>query len=230
MKYKSIGIIGGVGPLAAAAFEMQILKLVNASTDQEYPVIFHYNNSQIPDRTKHIVSSGADPVPSIQKTIDVLVAAGAEVLAMPCNTGHAFVDKLNVPSGAYYVRLDYAVRDYILKEFDQARIGILCTDGTRASKVYDKVFFDTNCSLMYPNQRDQARIMDAIYGNQGIKSGDTEHPKEELLQVTQSLIENGANVIIAGCTEIPLVLKECSVPIIDTIDVLARAVLDASAL
>lgn len=230
MKYQPIGIIGGVGPLAAVAFELRLLQLADAKTDQEYPVIFHYNNSQVPDRTAAIVGNGADPVPSLQHTLDTLVAAGAKVLAMPCNTGHALIDRLTIPSDVTYINMLTAVRDRVLKEHGGATIGVLCTDGTRASGVYDDTFASTNCTVLYPTKEDQQLVMDAIYGIDGIKSGGRDVPREKLTSVADRLAERGVSLIIAACTEIPLALSKCSVPIIDTIDVLAQAVLDASSL
>lgn len=102
---KSIGIIGGMGPLATADLFEKIIHATDAARDQDFPHVIVDCNTDIPDRTAAILSGGEDPVPQLVRSAHALERAGAQVLAMPCNTAHWFYDELcrhtDLPGAAY---------------------------------------------------------------------------------------------------------------------------------
>ncbi|KKW34284.1 hypothetical protein A3D69_04020 [Candidatus Uhrbacteria bacterium RIFCSPHIGHO2_02_FULL_54_11] len=227
MTHKTIGIIGGAGPLATVDFERRLLALANAASDQEFPIIITFNNSQIPDRTKAILDRGSNPTKEIIRTIETLKHAGAEILCFPCNTSHAFYEEF-APAlqGVEFVHLPRAVKEYMKTYLpDIKTIGILCTEGTRLSGVYDRKL-GKEYAIIYPKETTQTHcVSQAIYGKRGIKAGYTTEPRAILKEAVDELVELGAEAILLGCTELPLVLKKARVPLIDTSEVLAKAVL-----
>ncbi len=227
MMHKLIGIIGGTGPLATVDFERRLLTLANAASDQEFPVVITFNNAQIPDRTEAILGRGPSPTPEIIRTIEVLKRAGAEILCFPCNTSHAFYEEY-APAlhGVEFVHLPKTVKAYVKTCLpDVQTIGILCTEGTRISGVYDRELGKEH-TIIYPEEITQTTcVSQAIYGERGIKAGSITEPRELLKTAVDELISHGAEAILLACTELPLVLNKASVPLINTSEVLAKAVL-----
>ncbi|MBQ6692348.1 MAG: amino acid racemase, partial [Clostridia bacterium] len=89
---KTIGIIGGMGPLATADLFRKIVLLADVSSDQGHPRVLIDSNTEIPDRTAAILSGGENPIPALATSARTLERAGADVLMMPCNTAHFFYD------------------------------------------------------------------------------------------------------------------------------------------
>ncbi len=87
---KTLGILGGMGPLATADLFEKIIRNTKADTDAQHIRVYIDNNPQIPDRTAFIMGSGADPRPEMNASARKLEAMGADILLMPCNTAHYF--------------------------------------------------------------------------------------------------------------------------------------------
>ena len=69
---KKLGIIGGMGSVAASYIFNRIIELAPAQTDQEYIEIFIHNNTAIPDRTQGILLDGESPLPELKRSISLL--------------------------------------------------------------------------------------------------------------------------------------------------------------
>ncbi len=91
---KSIGILGGMGPLATADLFQKIISLTAAASDNEHIRVYIDSNSSIPDRTEAILSGGPDPLPAMRDSLRKLEACGADCVVMPCNTAHYFLPRL----------------------------------------------------------------------------------------------------------------------------------------
>ena len=91
---KTIGILGGMGPLATADLFRKIVLMTRAGCDNEHIRIYIDNNCRIPDRTAAILQGGADPVPEMSDALRHLEACGADCIIMPCNTAHYFLPRL----------------------------------------------------------------------------------------------------------------------------------------
>lgn len=86
---RTVGVLGGMGPLATADFYTKFVRLTPARTDQEHPRVFIDSNPKIPDRTAGLFGQGPDPAPALVATAQGLVRAGADVIVIPCNSAHA---------------------------------------------------------------------------------------------------------------------------------------------
>lgn len=224
---KTIGVIGGMGPYATVDFVQKILSYAQGDSEQDLPPILTMNDPRIPDRTAALRGDGVSPVPTLRRAVQTLQAAGATVLCMPCNTAHAFMSEIlpYMEGGEMVDMIDMAV-GFVERNFSSVRrVGILCTDGTRSSGVYEQRLRERDLVAVYPHADDQRLLMRALYGPRGIKNGHTEEARRDIETIASRLEKNGAEVIIMACTEIPLVLSKASVPLVDATDVLARAVL-----
>lgn len=224
---KIIGILGGMGPEATALFFNRLVAMTLAEKDQEHPKTIIYSNPSIPDRTEAILGRGPSPVSAVIKTLNDLGNFGASFVAIPCVTTHYFFDEIIQNVNIPIINIVRETTDYICEFFPRInRIGLLATTGTVEGKVFAKPLKEKGLDLLLPSATEQKKLMGAIYGPRGIKAG-TLHgkPRQAVIEVAEELAERGAEVVIAGCTEISLVLNQSdiAIPIVDVINVLARA-------
>ncbi|WAM34196.1 cysteate racemase [Caldicellulosiruptor morganii] len=224
MNDKIIGIIGGMGPEATADLFMKIIQKTKVEKDQDHFRIIIDNNPKIPDRTKAILYGGESPVEELIKTAKNLEKAGVDVACIPCMTSHYFIQEIQKSVSYPIINAFEVVRKHIIKHYPNVKkIGVLATTGTVKMGMYEKYL--EFAKVIYPSSTIQEeKVMEAIYGEKGIKRGvKNEIPLNLLRDAAKHLISQGAELIILGCTEIGLVLKQehVEVPVIDPMDVLA---------
>lgn len=221
---KVIGVLGGMGPEATNDLCAMITRFTPAQSDQEHLQVLSFNNPRIPDRTAAILRGGESPLEEICHTGLTLEKAGADFLVIPCNTAHHYypqlTERLRIPV-VHMIQETAAKARQLLPDAKVA--GLLSTSGTLGAGIYQQPFTDAGFSLVSPNETDQqALVMDSIYA---IKAGEKEQAAQNLAKAAQKLIDEGAELIIAGCTEIPLALTQdlVPVPMINPAEILARA-------
>ncbi|NNG66005.1 aspartate/glutamate racemase family protein [Caldanaerobacter subterraneus] len=226
-KRKIVGILGGLGPMATVDLFRRIVEFTPAKVDQEHLRIIIDCNPQIPDRTKAILYGGPDPTPELIATAKNLVKAGADFIVIPCNTAHYFLDYLKREVDVPIINMIEETARYVRNNYPYAEcVGLLATSGTIKSNLYHKAFKKFGISVL---AGDEKKTMEAIYGEEGIKAGNLgEKPRRLLKEAAQELIRRGAQVIIAGCTEISLVLGEedVSLPLVDPLTILAKVAVE----
>ena len=230
-QYK-IGVVGGVGPAATVDFINKIVRHTHALRDQDHVKLVVEQNPQIPDRTEYLIGDGADPTIALYSTCKKLEADDADLIAIPCNTAHAFVERIQPHLSIPVVNMLFETVEQIRTRFSEPRvIGLLATNGTIKSGVYHDVAAKAGFPLLVPDQENQALVMAAIYGEQGVKAGFTAGQcVDDLLRALASLAVRGADVIILGCTELPLLIAQNdafpvagkTVVILDPTEILAR--------
>lgn len=223
MPEKIIGILGGMGPEATIDLFYKIIKFTPAEKDQDHLRIIIDNNPKIPDRTAAILGKGEDPLPALQETAQNLEKAGADFIVIPCNTAHYFLSSIQERVNIPVLNMIEETAKETKKRIPQIKkVGLLASIGVYKSEIYHQYFKKFNIEVISPQEKDKEGIMKVIYT---IKTGDlSKRVKKNILKITQKLIDKGAEAIIAGCTEIPLILKEgdVSVPLIDPTQILAR--------
>ncbi len=226
-KFK-VGIVGGVGPAATVDFMGKLVGATEASRDQDHIKVLVEQNPQIPDRTENLVSNGTDPTVALYSTCKKLERGGADMIAIPCNTAHAYVDRIQRHLDIPIVSILSTTADYITEQSPESRrVGILATNGTIHSGLYQQALSNAGLQSILPDETHQALVMDSIYGPQGVKAGYTDGLcVEQIAQAFGHLVENGAEAIILGCTELPLIIdasdpRLAALPV-DPTDVLAR--------
>lgn len=204
MEKKTIGIIGGMGPLATADLFEKIVGHTKAACDQEHLHVVIDSNTNIPDRTAALLHGGADPLPELVKSAGRLEKMGADVLIMPCNTAHNYYDGI---AAAVSVPVLHMVRltAQALVERGVKKAGLLATDGTVRTGIYQKSFAGSGVELLTPDEAGQRAVMEMIY--QGVKAGDMAFDAQPARRAMERLLAAGAEVLILGCTELPLAVK-----------------------
>lgn len=216
---KVLGVIGGMGPAATVAFLARVQALTPAEGDADHIRVIADINPQVPDRNR--APDAADKV--LADMAMALVQAGAQVLAMPCNTAHAqaggiralrtpFIDMIAETTGAAVAT-------------GAKKIGVLATPGGEA--LYTAALTGKGAKIVRLTGADRDAFMGCIYA---VKRGDTgKGPRAEMKRLAAKLLSGGAQAVIAGCTEVPLLLegKDVSAPLIDSAEVLAAACVKA---
>ncbi|MEK5444378.1 MULTISPECIES: aspartate/glutamate racemase family protein [unclassified Fredinandcohnia] len=225
MTKKTLGILGGMGPLATVDLMTKIIALTPAQKDQDHIHMIVDNYPQIPDRTEAILGKGTSPLSFMIDSAKRLEAAGADFIAIACNTAHYYVDDIqdsvNIPI--------MSMPKETVKFIDTAgfkTIALLATDGTISTNLYQESLRKRGFTVVVPDKLTQVSIMEGIYA---VKSGDLNKGKKLFLHASKTVIEQGAEAIIAACTEIPLVLSELDgTSLIDPTQILAKKIVEAS--
>lgn len=193
MKYK-LGILGGMGPLATAKLYEMIINHTDASCDQDHLEMVILNNCTIPDRTEAIINNGANPVAKLNEGIETLEKIGCEYFVIPCNTAHYFKTQLVMKNIKMIDMIDEALLK--IKQINKnAKVCVLCTDGTRKSKVYER---DETVNINYPSEESQRKVMEVIYQT---KAG---FNKQELLTDIFMDEKKNFDVFLLACTELSI--------------------------
>ncbi|MBR3560723.1 MAG: amino acid racemase [Oscillospiraceae bacterium] len=201
---KVIGIIGGMGPLATADLFRKITLHAAVASDQEHPRVVIDSNTDIPDRTEALLHGGKSPVPEMVNSARRLERAGAEVLVMPCNTAHCFFDEVASSVRIPMLHMITLTCD-ALRARGVKRAGLLATDGTVRTGIYQNAFDDNDIALLTPPPAAQAAVMDIIYG--GIKAGKLDYDASAFRAACEGLLAAGAETLVLGCTELPPVFE-----------------------
>lgn len=226
MSKQIIGILGGMGPQATCDLFQKLIDATPATSDQEHVHIIIDNNPQIPDRTKGIQGTGPDPVPELVATAKRLAAAGCNFVLIPCNTAHYYAKQVEEKAGVTVLSMIETVAEVAAQRLPKgATVGIVATNGTLQTGLYHDALRRHGLVPIQPEENDQAEVMDIIYGPHGVKAGFRDAPlRRRCRMVAERLVARGAQAVIAGCTEIPLVLEDgdLTVPVLDTTGLLAK--------
>jgi aspartate racemase len=229
-KIKSIGILGGMGPEATLHLFNLIIKNSSASKDQDHIPVIIYNNPLIPDRTMHIVYNEESPLPLLIEGAQKLERAGADMILIACNTAHYYIKEIEPHISTPVLDMIDLTSQFISGSRDsnvsgRIKAGILATTGTINTSLYQRSLleYDVEPLILTPSEQ-QELVMEAVYGKKGIKAGYKRAPKQLIIKAAKLLIERGADIIIAGCTEIPIVLRgsDIDAELVNSMDVLAK--------
>ena len=222
--HNTIGIVGGMGPMATCDLFRKIVEIEDSATDQDHVRVCIDSNTEIPDRTAAILHGGKDPVDQMVRSAIRLQSMGAQVLIMPCNTAHYFYDQVTRFEDVPFLNmLEETARAAYRQGF--RKVGILATDGTIQSGVYARAFAGQGVETVCPTGDHQKAVMELIYD--GVKAGKADLDTTGFLAAVEELRTQGAETMILGCTELPLAydMYHLDFPHLDpTLIVAARAV------
>ena len=203
----------------------KIVRMTDSNTDQGHVHVCVDCNTDIPDRTRAILANGADPVPEMVKSGIRLQAMGADVLIIPCNTAHYFYDRL-LPF--FDVPVLHMLRETAekIRARGVRKAGLLATDGTIQSGVYEHALSEKGIAVIIPSEKRQAAVMSVIYD--GVKASNRNVDLTGFMEAIRELLEGGAELIVLGCTELPIAFEwyGIDVPHIDPTSVLAKAAIE----
>lgn len=224
---KTVGIIGGMGPLATADLFRKIVENTDAKNDREHLRVLIDNNTAIPDRTEAVLKGGETPVPQMVKSARLLEEMGADLLLIPCNTAHCFHHDVQEAVSVPVLHMIQITAE-TLKKRGIKTVGLLATDGTVACGLYGKACNSYEIAVLCPEPEEQKSVMDLIYN--GVKAGRNDYDATAVKRVICNLRRRGAEAIILGCTELPVAVSMYGLeaPFIDPTSELARAAIHAA--
>lgn len=223
---KTVGILGGMGPMATVDFYGKIVQETPATTDQEHIKVVMWSDPEVPDRTAAVLDGGPDPFPWLVRGIVRLESLGAHLVAVPCNLAHVFLDRVReLVTVPVLDMIDET--GFVLEAMfpNGGSIALLASTGTIRSNLYQERLRPLGINVEVPDDDEQQNlVMQTI---RSIKAGDVSTDTvTQLIEACNPLFRRGVDAVVAGCTELPLVLgtADIGVPIVDPTRILARAV------
>jgi aspartate racemase len=222
------GVIGGMGPAATIDFMAKVLACSQAargpgSVEQDDVRLLVDSNPAVPDRNAAVAGTGPSPGPHLAAMARGLGRAGADFLVMPCNAAHAFSDHITVATPLPFVHIiDEAVRAVQTGHPLVRKVGVLAVAATADKRLYETALERADITAIIPDGAARENFMTTLWR---IKSGDTgADVRSAMRHSAEALLANGAELIIAGCTEVPLVLgaSDLQFPLLDATLVLAE--------
>jgi aspartate racemase len=223
-----VGVLGGMGPAATWDFCARLSAATPAERDQDHLRVLVDCDPRIPDRNA-AVDGGPSPAPRLAERARGLAAAGAELLCMPCNAAHAFAGAVRDATPLPFVDMvEASVAAALRRAPGVRRAALLATRTSYRAGLYAGAFARRGVALLPTPEEDQGALMTAIYA---VKAGDASPARAaELRRLGEAAVDRGAQVVVAACTEVPLLLHEhaLSVPLVGSSQALAEAVVEAA--
>ena len=220
---KLVGVIGGMGPDATVDFMSRVLQQTPASKDQDHVRMVIEHNPHIPSRQRAMSGEGENPGPVIAAMATRLEAAGADILVMPCNLAHAWQSDIEAATTIPFVSIiEASVQAAVCRSGDDSVVGLMTTPGCFAAGLYQQALADAGRPVIIQTPDELQEAMSYV---EKIKRGDKSNDVANGLRaLADKLIGRGAKVLIAACTEFPLVMDESmfDVAFISSTDELAR--------
>jgi aspartate racemase len=221
---RSLGVLGGMGPLASAHFMVRLTLLTPAERDQDHVPAVLWSDPRVPDRSAARLAGGEDPLPTLLRGLRGLEAAGAGAIAIPCNTAHGWFDVLQAATSLPILHIvDAAAAELARLGVPDGPIGVMGTAGTLAMRLYQDRLADRGYDCLVPEPEEMARQVSPAIGL--VKANRVAEAYGPLAETAAALVARGARAVVLGCTEIPLGIAAgpaLPFPVADTIDALAR--------
>lgn len=220
-----VGVLGGMGPAATADFFAKLVRATPAGSDQEHLRTLIWSDSSVPDRTDALLSNGPSPLPRLLEGVRLLESAGATLIAMPCSTAHAFLPELRLASPVFILSMiDITVHRLRRSTPSVTVAGLLATTGTLVTGLYQDGLKAQGIDTVVPAPLLQQRcVMRAV---RLAKAGKLDAAAQALAPAVRSVAVAGAQIVVAACTELPLLLGDQaeSLPVFDPTTALAQDV------
>lgn len=225
MNKLTIGIVGGMGPMAGVKLQELIVRMTPATNDQGHLPVVVYTNPQIPDRTESLFNNeGYEMTREIVKSIRVLESAGVDVAAIPCMTAHAMYESIARSVSIPVVSLPSITVSDIIARHVGKKVAVLGTSGTVVSQVLTRQSREVDWLLPSPEQLSD--LMSAIYL---IKAGAVDGARSVTQKILTDLEDQGAEVVVLACTELSLLgMYSERLELVDPLELLAKHLIEIS--
>lgn len=222
----TVGIIGGMGPQATVDLMNKVIAITPAESEADHVHMLVDCNPGVPSRALALLQGGTSPGPTLAQMARRLVTAGADLLAMPCSTAHAFVADIRAATDRPLLdMIELAVHEVGVTISAGGKVGLLATRGTRKSRLYHEHIERQGWQVIDLNESAQQRLDGLTRGAKTAAVGSSE--RAAMAELIEGVKAHGAEVVIAGCTEVPLLLPEVpALAVIDPTAVLAQAIVD----
>ncbi|MBI4177721.1 MAG: amino acid racemase [Candidatus Aenigmarchaeota archaeon] len=220
---KTVGILGGFGPETTAEFYVSVVAKNRPFSGSHPAILIH--NSPVPfDLEENAVKNAKNLekfLPILLNSLEI-IEDKSDFVVLPCNTLHIFIDDLRKASKKPVISIIEEVAAEA-KAKKLKKVGLLATKKTLREKIYDTALAKNGIEAVTPDEHEINRLSQIIHLIlTGVKSDGL---KTELLVMIEGLKRRGAEAVILGCTDLQLLLKQgdSSLPLIDTMDVLANS-------
>ena len=221
-----LGIIGGMGAEAGAVFYERLIKLTPVEVDQDHIEALLYANSTIPDRTKSILKQGPSSYPLLLESAKLLERNAVDMIILTCVTSHHYIEDLRREIHCEVLSAVEETLELLRTAAPQAKtVGVLATTGTLQAGLFQKALTAAGLQpLVVPDSVQEKYVMAALYAPDGIKAGHAQPARDKMLLALNWLVLNGAEAVISGCSEFPLLFGQADslVPLVDAMDALMR--------
>ena len=221
-----LGIIGGMGAEAGAVFYERLIKLTPVEVDQDHIEALLYANSTIPDRTKSILKQGPSSYPLLLESAKLLERNAVDMIILTCVTSHHYIEDLRREIHCEVLSAVEETLELLRTAAPQARtVGVLATTGTLQAGLFQKALTAAGLQpQVVPDSVQEKYVMAALYAPDGIKAGHAQPARDKMLLALNWLVLNGAEAVISGCSEFPLLFGQADslVPLVDAMDALMR--------
>jgi aspartate racemase len=223
-----LGVLGGMGPQATNTFYQFIIDRTDARTDQEHVNALILSDSEMPDRTTAILGDDQARERVFRRLLmdaQLLENAGCTAIAVPCNTSHFFLDRVQEQ---IHIPVIHMIRETakVLVSQGKKRPGILATDGTIQTQLYQKEFAAFGIEAIIPSPPAQKQVMSLIYDD--VKAGRDGDP-QKFTDVHRDLLAQGCDCGVLACTELSVFATQHHLPpfYTDAMAVLAERAVEA---
>ena len=202
---KILGILGGMGPLATADLFKKVVMMTEADRDQDHVYVLVDSNPSIPDRTAYLLGEGESPLQHLVDSAKKLESMKANCIIMPCNTAHFFYDDIvKEISTPFLNMIEETAKKVSRKHGHIKKVGLLATEGTCESGIYEKYFTSHKIEIVKPDKNHQKSITKLI---SHVKKGHFNIDLSEVYETIESLKQQNAEIFILGCTELPIAFQ-----------------------
>lgn len=226
--YKTIGVLGGMGPAATASFMQRVIDLTMAEDDANHVPLLVDMNPQIPSRISAILDGGEDPAPALAEMAKSLERSGAAALAMPCNTAHYYAEAITQAVDIPLLNMLTLAATDVRRAIGgagtgKAKVGLLASPLTDQVHIFRDAFAPQDLDVIFPHDADHVlSIIREIKAN-----GLSDDMASAFSALGQELESRGASCLLVGCSEFSMLTRglETELPVRDTVDILAAEVI-----
>lgn len=221
-----LGVLGGMGPLAGATFASRLVALTPAARDQDHIPLILCNDPRVPDRSAARLGQGEDPLHAMVRGVRLLEGAGADLIAIPCNTAHLWYEQLAGHAKVQLLHIVESVCDDLERlGAGRCRVGLMGTAATLRLGLYRGPLERRGFKVL---ETDAEEVLLCTQAIEAVKSNDSAAAFAPAAGCIERLVARGADAVVLGCTELPLAVPHArraslDVLLTDSIDALARA-------
>jgi aspartate racemase len=225
-RHRVVGIIGGMGPEATVELMRRVTARTRAEDDADHVHLLVESNPKIPSRIAHLIEgTGSDPLPEILRIARNLQSAGADALAMPCNTAHHYADQIQTAVSIPLLHMVKLAVTRLAAASSAARVGLLASTAVLRVGVYAREFDEQGLESVFPRRQDE--LMALI---RGVKRGETGPAALQRLAEIGAELADQCEIALIACSELSLISAHLATRtrVLDSLDVLADAVVEFS--
>ncbi|WP_457661156.1 cysteate racemase [Sinorhizobium medicae] len=229
MSQKTVGIIGGLGPLSTVAFMNSVLECTPVESERDHLHMIVDCNPKLPDINAAILGTSPCAAVSLVESAQRLETAGANLIVMVCNAAHIYERELKQSISVPFISMIEEAAMAIQADFPECKqVGLLASNGCLHAELYQEALVRRGMSPLLQTADEQRQLMRALTR---IKSGDLGNDvRSEMLSMINALAKRGAEIIVLGCSEVALIgpIAEIEMPLIDPSIALAQATIRAA--